>query len=78
FASIAVASRVHCPPDVVDVLIRTHRAGQFSDDALEFGNAPVLLQLNVVDAYAAQRVMDAGMLMVMDRCPAIDYPRLVT
>ena len=35
FASIAVASRVHGPPDVVDVFIRSDRAGQFADDAID-------------------------------------------
>jgi len=78
FASIADASRVHGPPDVVDVFIRSDRAGEFADDAIDVGAAAVWFQLNVIDAHAAQRVMDAGMLMVMDRCPAIDYPRLVT
>ncbi len=50
----------------------------FADDAIDVGAAAVWFQLNVIDVDAAQRVMDSGMLMVMDRCPAIDYPRLVT
>ena len=78
FASIADASRVHGPPDVVDVFIRSDRAGEFADDAIDVGAAAVWFQLNVIDVDAAQRVMDSGMLMVMDHCPAIDYPRLVT
>ena len=78
FASIADASRVNGPPNVVDVFIRSDRADEIADDAIDVGAAAVWFQLNVTDADAAQRVMDAGLLMVMDRCPAIEYPRLVT
>jgi uncharacterized protein len=78
FASIADASRVHGPPNVVDVFIRSDRAGEFADDAIDVGAVAVWIPVNVIDADAAQRVMDAGLLMVMDRCRAIDYARLVT
>ena len=36
----------------------------------------VWFQLDVIDDDAAQRVVDAGLTMVMDRCPAIEHPRL--
>ena len=78
FASIADASRVHSPPNVVDVFIRSDRADEFADDAIDVGAVAVWIPVNVIDADAAQRVMDAGLLMVMDRCRAIDYARLVT
>jgi predicted CoA-binding protein len=37
----------------------------------------VWFQLDVIDHAAANRVSDAGLLMVMDRCPAIEYPKLI-
>ncbi|RZP27861.1 MAG: CoA-binding protein [Acidimicrobiales bacterium] len=78
FASIADASPVHGLPNVVDVFIRSDRAGEFADDAIDVGAVAVWIPVNVIDADAAQRMMDAGLLMVMDRCRAIDYARLVT
>ena len=78
FASIADASPVHGLPNVVDVFIRSDRAGEFADDAIDVGAVAVWIPVNVIDADAAQRMMDAALLMVMDRCRAIDYARLVT
>ena len=77
FTSIAEAATVHGAPDVVDVFVRFDRAGEFADQAIESGAKAVWFQLEVVDYDAAKRATDAGLLMVMDRCPAIEYPRLV-
>jgi len=77
FPSIAEAAAVHGIPDVVDVFVRFDRAGEFADQALAVGARAVWFQLEVIDFEAAQRVVDAGALMVMDRCPAIEYPRLL-
>jgi len=76
FTSIADAAKVHGTPDVVDVFVRFDRAGEFADQAISIGAKAVWFQLEVIDYDAAQRVTDAGMLMVMDRCPAIEYRRL--
>lgn len=78
FASIADAAEVHGIPDVVDVFVRWDRAGEFADQAIAVGAQAVWFQLEVIDYEAAARVSDAGILMVMDRCPAIEYPRLLT
>lgn len=77
FATIAGAAQVHGSPDVVDVFVRSDRAGEFADRAVDVGAKAVWFQLNVIDERAAQRVIDAGLLMVMNRCPALEYPRLV-
>ena len=77
FTSIAEAAKVHGAPDVVDVFVRFDRAGEFADQAIEVGAKVVWFQLEVIDHDAATRVTDAGLVMVMDRCPAIEYPRLV-
>ena len=77
FATIAEAAKVHGPPDVVDVFVRFDRAGEFADQAIDAGAQAVWFQLEVIDYDAAKRVTDAGLTMVMDRCPAIEYKRLL-
>jgi predicted CoA-binding protein len=76
YATIAEAAAAVGPPDVVDVFIRADRAGQFADEAIEAGAHAVWFQLRVIDDDAAQRVVDAGLTMIMDRCPVIEFPRL--
>ena len=62
--------------DVVDVFVNSARAGEIADEALSTTARAVWFQLGVVDEAAAGRVRDAGRVMVMDRCPAIEWPRL--
>ncbi|MBD7998861.1 MULTISPECIES: CoA-binding protein [Oerskovia] len=64
------------PVDVVDVFVRSDLAGDVADQAVQVGAQAVWFQLGVVDAYAFDRVREAGLDMVMDRCPAIEWPRL--
>lgn len=61
------------PIDVVDVFRRSDAAGQFVDEAIEVGAKAVWLQLGVIDEAAFQRAQEAGMPMVMDTCPAIEW-----
>lgn len=76
YATIAEAAAAAGPPDVVDVFIRSSRAGAFADQSLAVGARAVWFQVGVIDDDAAQRVIDAGATMIMDRCPVIEFPRL--
>ncbi|WP_326809601.1 CoA-binding protein [Streptomyces sp. NBC_01775] len=64
------------PVDVVDVFVNSRLAGQVADEAVAAGAKAVWFQLDVVDEEAYARTRAAGVEMVMDRCPAIEIPRL--
>jgi predicted CoA-binding protein len=63
------------PIDVVDVFRRSDAAGEFADQAAAVGAKAVWFQLGVVDADAFRRTTSAGVPMVMDTCPAIEWRR---
>lgn len=59
--------------DVVDVFRRSEAAGEFADQAVAIGAGGVWFQLGVIDAEAFERTTQAGVPMVMDTCPAIEW-----
>ncbi|MEV6580138.1 CoA-binding protein [Streptomyces sp. NPDC051582] len=62
--------------DVVDVFVNSHLAGAVADEAVAAGADAVWFQLGVIDEAACARTREAGLEMVMDRCPAIEIPAL--
>ncbi|MGK2949971.1 MAG: CoA-binding protein [Acidimicrobiales bacterium] len=64
------------PVDVVDLFRRTELVGPHVDEAVSRGVSAVWMQLGVIDLAAAERARVAGLDVVVDRCPRIEWPRL--
>ena len=65
------------PLDLVDLFRASEHVGPELDEAIRLGARTVWMQLDVVDEAAAVRGRAAGLTVVMDRCPAIEWPRLL-
>lgn len=65
---------------VVNCFVNSQRVGAVVDEAIlnkdRLGIEAVWLQLGVIDEDAAGRAIDAGLDVVMDTCPMIEYPKL--
>ena len=72
----AALTEVPEPIDMVDIFRRSEFAAAAVDDAVAASAKAVWMQLGVIDEEAAARAEAKGLRVVMDRCPAIEIPRL--
>jgi predicted CoA-binding protein len=62
--------------DVVDCFVNSARVGEVVDEAIAIGAKAIWLQLDVIDEAAIARAEAAGLIAIMDRCPAIEYAKV--
>ncbi len=62
--------------DLVDIFRRSSKVAPAVDAAIAIGAPYIWMQLNVIDEEAAAKAEAAGAVVIMDRCPAIELPRL--
>jgi predicted CoA-binding protein len=76
----ATLADVPGPIDMVDIFRNTEAAGPITDEAIALKDAKgikvVWMQLGVRNDDAARRAEEAGMTVIMDRCPKIEFGRL--
>ena len=72
----ATLADIPFPVDCVDVFVRSELAGDIADQAVGINAKAVWFQLDVVDQDAYTRTTAAGLTMVMNHCPAIEWGRL--
>ncbi len=73
----ASLSDIDATVDMVDIFRRSSEVGPVVDEALALpGVKTIWMQLGVIDDVAAAKARAAGLRVVMDRCPAIEIPRL--
>lgn len=64
------------PLEMVDIFRASEKVGPVVEDAIRLGAHVVWMQLGVINQEAAAMARAAGLTVVMDRCPAIEIPRL--
>jgi predicted CoA-binding protein len=76
YASLRDIPKEAGPIDMVDIFRKPSAAGPIVEDAIAIGAKVVWMQLGVRNDEAAARAEDAGLTVIMNRCPKIEYGRL--
>lgn len=76
---VASLADIEGPIDMVDVFRAADQLPALVDEILALPNRPKVIwgQLTVRNDEAARKAEEAGITVIMDRCPAIEYPRLI-